>query len=434
MVCEPLELEYASAALEKEGFPCEIADMIFERKSLRQLLETLRPDIVAFTAYITHVNVVKGYAQVVKTFDPAILTVVGGIHAEVVPQDFEDLNIDLVLHAGGVQSLVEIASQPARNVPNLRKNIAGVWNGKGKEYPPPRFPSVFPDRQKTAKYRKRYNYIFHSRCALLKASIGCAYSCDFCFCVQIARHRLLERPIASLIEEIKTIPEENIFIVDDNFLFKKERVLEFCEALDRAQIRKKFLVFGRADFVEANEACLSRFRQSGLSAVFMGLESWQDSELQDMHKRLSVKTSEAAVRVLQKLGIECHAGIIVSPGWTAKDFTGLTKWLISLGRPFVNIQPITPMPGTPLHERMRGELCLDPARHELWDMTHLALAPTQMSRRRYIWNIVKAYFYTTVSPANHLHILRRYGLGVYLRTSRGSSHLTWQYIKMWLKG
>jgi len=431
MICEPLELEYLSAALEQEGHECVIVDMILEHRSFIDILHQYRPSAVAFSAYITHVGVVKEYAQQVKDWNSQVMIFVGGIHAEVVPTDFENPNIDCIVHAHGLRSLVEALHVPGMTADYLRQNIAGIWNGQQKEYPRnPVLPGVFPDRSKTKIYRQHYDYIFHSRCALLKTSLGCAFACDFCFCTEIARHRLVERDLAEVIAEIQTIEESNIFIVDDNFLFRRERVLEFCERLDQAGIHKKFLVFGRADFVAANEDVIERFRHSGLQAVFMGLESFRDEELHDMKKRIDVQTNVDAVRILNRLQIECHCGIIVSPHWKTQDFDHLARWLISLGRPFVNIQPLTPMPGTPAFTRLQNTIDTPRQQYELWDMTHLVIAPTQMSRRRFNWNIMKTYFRTTASLSNHLHIWKRYGTRVYFRTSKGSLHLTWQYFKM----
>ena len=166
----------------------------------------------------------------------------------------------------------------------------------------------------------------------------------------------------------------------------------------------------------------------------MGLESFSNEELTDLKKLTDVETNVAAVQCLAELGIECHCGIIVSPDWAKKDFANMVAWLKRLGRPFVNIQPLTPMPGTPLYERMASQIRIPRERYELWDMTHLVLPPTRMSPRRFWWQIIVAYYKTTTSWRNHWHILRRYGFAVYRRTAWGSLHLTWQYLRILWKG
>jgi len=440
MICEPLELEYASAVARREGHETVLADLILDPRPFERILRDESPDVVAFTAYITHVNVVKDLARRTKAWNPSVPTLVGGVHAEVVPTDLEDPALDFVLHARALEAWVRLLAElriPLTEtvVKRLRTEIPGVWDGPAKDYPrTPLLPDTLPHRELSARWRPRYDYIFHSRCALLKTSLGCAYGCDFCFCTEIARHRLVERNLDEVVEEIRSLPEENVFVCDDNFLFRPERVREFCDRLDAAGLRKRFLVFGRADFVVAHPDVLERFRASGLEAVFMGLESFRETDLTDMKKRVDVQTNVEAVRILSRLGIECHAGIIVGPDWETRDFDHLSDWLVRLGRPFVNIQPLTPMPGTPLFERGPREFAIQRQRHELWDMTHLVVAPTRMSRRRFQWNVMRTYYRSTTSLSNHLHILRRYGVRVWARTARGSLHLTLQYLRMLARG
>ena len=89
MICEPLELEYISANIEAAGHECRIIDMIIEKKSVRYFVEEFHPDVVGITGYISHVNIMKSYAREVKLCDSRIKTIIGGVHAEVNPQDFE---------------------------------------------------------------------------------------------------------------------------------------------------------------------------------------------------------------------------------------------------------------------------------------------------------------------------------------------------------
>jgi len=138
--------------------------------------------------------------------------------------------------------------------------------------------------------------------------------------------------------------------------------------------------------------------------------------------------------VLEAAGVECYCGIIVGPDWQPSDFARLSERLIALGRPLVNIQPLTPMPGTPLFQRLGAQVVLPRASYERWDMAHLALAPSRMSARRYYAEILRAYYRTTTSLTSHLRVWRRYGTGVYLRTVRGSLRISLQYLRMIARG
>ena len=108
MICEPLELEYISSNIEALGHKCRIVDMILEKKDIAFFVMKYRPDVVGITGYISHVNIMKDYARQVKECDPRIKTIIGGVHAEVNPQDFESEYVDYIIRANGIRTFIEV--------------------------------------------------------------------------------------------------------------------------------------------------------------------------------------------------------------------------------------------------------------------------------------------------------------------------------------
>lgn len=102
MICEPLELEYLCSAIADLGHETVILDMILETAPLADLLRAQQPDVVGVTGYISHVGVVREYCREARAVAPGCRTVVGGVHAEVVPEDFVDPAIDFIVCANGL--------------------------------------------------------------------------------------------------------------------------------------------------------------------------------------------------------------------------------------------------------------------------------------------------------------------------------------------
>lgn len=420
MICEPLELEYCSALLDKMGHESDIVDLIID-KNFPKALKAAKYDVVAFTAYQIHIGIVKKYAAYVKKHYPSVITLVGGVQAEVVPESFEDDNIDVIL-TGGLTALEEVIRGIEGKLPIEKlKELGRTPRCKNFDFP-------YPDRAKTARYRKHYNYIFHDECATIKTSFSCAYDCEFCFCTRVAKYS--ERDLEDVVEELAGIKERNVFIVDDNFLFRRERVLKFCELLKERNIKKTYIAFGRADFIAENEDVIARLAECGFDAFFVGLESFKSTELQDYNKRTTVETNNKAVRILEKYGMQCYSGIIVGYDWDKKDFDGLIAYLNSFEHPMVNIQPITPIKGTPYYEKVKHLITEDQTRYERFDMAHVVMKPQKMSVRRFYYHIVRAYLKTMASAAGRKYIKRRYGIKVYRRVRRGAYKIMGQYIKL----
>jgi radical SAM superfamily enzyme YgiQ (UPF0313 family) len=419
MTCEPLELEYVSALLKNLGHTVCLKDLILERKKLDYFVRQEKPDIVMFTSYITHVNIIKHYSDVVKSIDKQIITVVGGLHTEVLPDDFTYHNIDYIMGINGMENLeilMEALSQGRRDVQFQHDKI-------NYDYELP-----MPDRNITAPYRSRYDYAFHVPCALLKTSLGCPYNCRFCFCREITRHAYIPLALDRVMAELKEMKEPNVFIVDDNFLVSTERIEEFCRLLDENHIQKQFMIFGRADFIATHEADIALLAKHGLDAVFVGIESFKQSDLDNFNKRTDVQISEKAATVLQKCGVDLYAGIIVGPDWDKNDFKQFTKWIQGIEVRFINLQPLLPFPGTEFYNDYKDQLLLNREDYEQWDMTHLAIMPTKLSPSRYYFEIIKCYFKTTLSWKSVVYIYRKSGVKSTMKCL--SFNMLFHYIKL----
>ena len=420
MTCEPIELEYVASLCKSLGHKVIIEDMILEKKSLDQLVKEYKPKVVMFTSYITHVNVIKHYSDLVKSFNKNIITAVGGVHSEVLPEDFKYKNIDYVLGINGMQNVeillnaIEKGKKPKFKHDKIDKN----------------YKLPMPDRNSTSRYRKYYDYAYHVPCALLKTSFGCPYNCKFCFCVQITGHEYYERELSPVIEEIKQIEEPNIFIVDDNFLVNRNRIITFCKLLDENNIHKKFIIFGRADFIVNNPDMIKLLSEHGLDAIFVGIESFKQSDLNDFNKKTDVETSEKASEVLYKYNVDLYAGAIVGPDWDKQDFKNFAKWIRKMHIRYVNLQPLVPLPATPFYDDYKNQLLLKREEYEKWDLTHLAIMPTKLTPSQYYFEIIRGYFRTTASFSSLRYIRKKCGIKVEIKCFRGAMKMLWHYIKM----
>lgn len=425
MICEPLELEYLAGNISRNDVNVEIVDMIIEKKPLKYFIKKYSPDIVALTGYITHVNIIKEYSETIKKIDLNITTIVGGVHAEVIGEDFDSPYIDYVVKSNPIESFNDIIENKSKGIVDKRFLIEADKN---------HFNYKFPDRSKVEKYKSKYYYMFHNPCALIKTSYGCPYSCSFCFCKEITGGKYFERSVESVMQEFKTIKEKEIYIVDDDFLFSRERLNRFCDALKENNIDKNFLVYGRADFIAQNEDIICRLASCGLKAVIVGLESFREMDLDKYNKKTSIQENEKTVNILKKHEIELYATLILPMDFTKNDFSELGNWIRSMDITFVNLQPLTPLPGTEIFKIYEKDLIIKREAYEKWDLAHLALRPEHMSIRSYYFQIIKLYYKIVMSPRSIRKMIRKYGIFPVVRLSKGSFAVTMQYVAKLIKG
>ena len=271
--------------------------------------------------------------------------------------------------------------------------------------------------------------MFHRNCSLMKTSFGCPYQCKFCFCRKVTDGKYFTRDLDNIIEELKSIKETEIYIVDDDFLVNKKRILEFCKLLKENNINKKYLIYGRADFIASNEDVIREFKKVGLRAVIVGLESCDSNELVDYNKKTNVEINEKAVGILKKYDVECYGTFILGLDWTKKDFDALAKWIKKLGLVFVNLQPLTPLRGTELYEAYKKDFIIREDEYEKWDLAHLVVKPSNISVRKYYWYTMMLYYKITVNPKSAFYMIRKYGLHDTLKLSVGAFKVNVQYFK-----
>lgn len=432
MICEPLELEYLAGNVDKRAVSVKIIDMILEKKPIEFFIKKYKPHIVGMTAYITHVGVVKKMARDIKSVSKKIVTVVGGVHAEVVPEDFISKYIDCIICSKPIDTFLKIIDNVMAK--EDIKHIDGTYIKGKKHLKTPSFNYLPPDRSSVSKYRKKYYYMFHNPCALIKTSLGCPYTCSFCFCKEITGGKYYVRKLDEVIKELESIKEREVYIVDDDFLFNEDRLNDFCDKLKERNINKRFLVYGRADFIANHEKVIRRLSRYGLRAVIVGIESVREKDLKDFNKRSSLENNKRAIKILQKYGIELYATMILQPDFTKQDFKQIEDYIIGLNVSFVNLQPLTPLPGTEIYDDYKDRILVSRKNCAMWDLAHIVLEPMFMSKRQYYYQIIKTYAKIVFRPDNIIKMIKKYGIKEVVKMWWGSQFVTMQYISKIIRG
>lgn len=406
MIVEPLELEILYA-LKRANDESVIVDMILEKKTFEHFLHLHNPDVVCITGYITNVNTMIDYCKAAKRMSDKTVTVVGGVHCEVCPEDFihEAIDYRVVRNATTVFSPLLNHIEKRTELPQgvLYKSTAFNMN----ELPSFNFQVPLPDRSACSKYRNKYFYIFQNKVALIKTSFGCPYSCNFCFCRIITAHTYYQRPLSEVIEELKRVQEKEVYIVDDDFLVDKKRIRDFLAALKQHKIQKHYLIYSRADFIATHPDIIHDFRKAGLRTVIIGFESFSDNELDSYNKNTNPAMYADTMKILKKEKIDCFATIIIPPHWDKNDFRLMVKMVKKLGIYFVNLQPLTPLPKTGINIK-ENDIILDKKSFEKWDLAHVSVRPSKLSVSDFYKEILHAYNAILYHPATLWKYLTTY--------------------------
>ncbi|HWB68943.1 MAG TPA: radical SAM protein [Solirubrobacterales bacterium] len=398
---EPLALETLAAAL--PDHEVRIVDLELE-PDLAGVLRSFRPELVGASAQIVQTYGARRALRLAKQHDPSTLTLVGGHHASLWPQDFDAPFVDAVVLGEGVAPLREIVSRAREGAIFAAKagatgleEVAGLalpGGGTLQRTRPRPIPATLdhqpiPDRGLTRRYRHRYFYLTESPVALVQTSMGCPYSCSFCSCQAFSSRRFVPRSPEAVVEELERIDSEFVMLADDHSFTNVERMRRLHDLIAARGIRKRYFAYSRVDTVVANPELFADWAKIGLEMVMTGLEALDDTTLGQLNKRIDAETSEQALAILERAGIGVSAGFVLLPDAREEDFRRIDDYVEAHPNVILaEFTPLTPMPGTGLYEEYRERLLT--TNREAFDLAHFVV-PTSLPQRQ-LYRLLRKYY------------------------------------------
>jgi radical SAM superfamily enzyme YgiQ (UPF0313 family) len=364
-------------------------------------------------------------------------TVVGGYKATLdVEQIFERCpNVDMVVRGEGEQIIRRIVTGvPRGDILGLsyRNNGDIVHN---ENQPLPDLAGLaYPDRT-----LRRHDYYWaqgdvrlsrHTFDTVLTTR-GCPFKCKFCtFSLNPLgqKRSYTERPIESVIEELKTVTADVVLFSDDNMFTTPERSERLCDLIITNGIKKTFIVQARVD-IARHPRVLDKAQQAGFRVFLIGVESPHDRILTQLQKGITQQQIREAFAVLTRYDFYLHGYFIYgNVGETEEEMLYIPKFAKEIGLDSISFQKLRVEKYSPLKEvveatpgyyynRVGGPVYSETYGHK------------ELKRIR---NRIRSEFY---SPAQLLHIARKaHRIGLVngrdiVRMTLGLPWLTWNLLR-----
>ena len=183
---------------------------------------------------------------------------------------------------------------------------------------------------------------------------GCPHQCDFCHVTHFFGKTYRCRPVDEIIQEVERLSGEFIVFIDDNIAGNRQHAKELFSRLK--PLKKKWA--GQASLTLTRDPELMRLAaESGCVSLFIGMESLSPENLKEMNKAFNrAHQFEEALRALHDHDIMVVAGFIFGldhddEGVFERTLRFCERNRIELPSFFI----LTPLPGTPLFQRMESE-------------------------------------------------------------------------------
>jgi radical SAM superfamily enzyme YgiQ (UPF0313 family) len=198
---------------------------------------------------------------------------------------------------------------------------------------------------------KRYTPI-----SLVQAGRGCRFACDFCSIHAFYGTYRDQRDPVDIVAELTALPRRRmVFFVDDNLYWRRDKFEHLMRAL--IPLKMRWCCQITID-VARDEALLDLMAQAGCALALIGFESLDRDSLVQMRKKWNgvAGSYEDVIRRFHARGIMIYGTFVFGyDADTPASFDRAAAFARAQSLCIANFNPLTPMPGTGLYDRLQQE-------------------------------------------------------------------------------
>jgi radical SAM superfamily enzyme YgiQ (UPF0313 family) len=180
---------------------------------------------------------------------------------------------------------------------------------------------------------------------------GCPLHCNFCSIATVTESSYNARPVESILLDVASLKNKNIFFVEDNFVGNLKHARELCRALIPLNIQ--WVGQGTLNMAR-DEQLLELMAKSGCLGVLIGFESLRNDTLLQMDKSINVRMGDykKLIDTLHRYGIALYGTFIFGYDTeSAEDAMRTAEAAIDFGLFIAAFNHLIPFPGTPLYKQ-----------------------------------------------------------------------------------
>lgn len=360
VIAPPLGIAYMAGVLQENNIDVEILDASAEDMDFKDVEKELlkrKPDLVALTALTPTIGRALETAQVVKETLPDSIVVMGGYHPTFnFIETLEDENVDIVIRGEGEYIMLNLV-QALENQSSLHDVKGIVFEDKNSKeiVVNPEAPLIqdldeLPFPALNLLPMKKYRLLdMDTHMTTMITTRGCPMQCSFCSSAAMHGKKIRERSVENIVDEIEYLKTnydiDTIAFMDDTFTLKKRKVMAICDEILKRNIEIMWGCTSRVDTLD--EKLLKKMKEAGCITIFIGVESADQQQLDNMCKNTTIAKIENAFKIAHKLKIRTIASVALGmPGDTKEIMNKTVKFVHKLKPNYAIYSLATPYLGT----------------------------------------------------------------------------------------
>ena len=331
------------AGLTPDDFDVSIHNDSFEEVDFDE-----KVDLVGLTAYTA--QALRAYEIADEYRRRGVHVAMGGIHASMLP-DEAAAHVDTVFVGEAEETWPQFLDDFTRGQAEARYQSEKLPELTG--LPVPKFSLMDLSRYVCCR-TDGVMRLLPTPVLPVQTARGCPHGCEFCSVTALNGRKFRTRPIEDIVREIRASGARSCMFVDDNIFSIPRRAKELFEAL----IPLNISWHGQGTIDAARDPELLQLaRRSGLTVLFIGLESLSVKALKAMGKTQNVVADYGKhLQAFRRAGISVMASMIFGFGPEEPEVFDRTYDFLTANRvSYAAWWPLTPFPGTGLFDRLKGE-------------------------------------------------------------------------------
>lgn len=211
---------------------------------------------------------------------------------------------------------------------------------------------------------------------------GCTNRCEFCAIGSFSNHGVRQRPIKEVVEDIKHMPNMMYIFHDPHMTVNRKYAKELFRELIRQKVHKYWVANGTTNVLKVvDDEFLELAHKSGCVEWFVGFESVSQAALDGIKKTHNkVEDFREMIQRVHDHGMAVQGGIIFGFDEDTPDiFETTLEKMIELEIDVVELNILTPYPGTPLFDRLDKDGRIFTKDWSKYNQVEIVYEPKQMS-------------------------------------------------------
>jgi radical SAM PhpK family P-methyltransferase len=340
---------YLTSFLARRGFHAEPLNFFNDQKGRLQELLAEGPMAVAITTtyYVDNAPVTE-LTEFIRQHCPNAKIIVGGPHIYNLHADHEVATLEFVYKSLGadifiIDSQGELALSSVLGALREGRDPVGIpnvaWFDSAGQFHMNRREMEKNDLDENAIEWERLPKELYTPIAYLRTARSCPFSCSFCNYPTLAGEHVLSglEKLGRGLQYLHEAGTRYLIFVDDTFNVPLPRFKQLLRMMVERRWDFQWISFFRCS--NTDEEALDLMQASGCLGVFLGIESGDQTILNNMTKFANVDRYRWAIDQLHQRGIMTFASLICGfPGETRQTFRNTLDFLEQTGPDFFNVQ------------------------------------------------------------------------------------------------